>query len=318
MNAATVAFAYAEHQGNVIVQGSISNKTREALNIDSFPKYPKIDFMSEPSYEGLKIFTTDGCVCISHFFNGRKRDSANRPVLSAKVAVIPSEVFNNYSRDLKAVHDFLRHTDIDSMSGSLLAGFIDNNSIVSDFNRISQFVRQYDPDFLADSISCISLNDDVRILYKDVSEGLSFIRAVYLFLPINSIMRTSFSSVCEYEDPIDKENVVLVPRKDISTISKIKGFFDKNEQMEKESYEIDIEKRHVRPKCHVRGVREIISEIISDFTWYSFTWQEKHALLLDYLNDVLSDRKASLVSMSNKLGTMKKTLDRVTELEQRA
>lgn len=315
MNITKIAFAYTEHQGNVIVQGSIANKTREALNIESFPKYPKIDFMSDPSYEGLKIFAVDKDICISHFFNERKRDCANRPILSAKVAVIPADIFNNYGRDLNAIRDYLRQTSIDTMSDSLFTAFIKNNSMVSEFNRISRFVAQYDYNFLADSICCLSLHMDAKILYRDVSEGLSFIRAIYVFLPISSIMKTSFSSVCEYEHPLNRESFVLVPKKDYSTLSKIKGFFERKNQEERESYEVDIAQQQVRPKCHGKGVKEIISEIVSDFTWYSFTWDEKYALLLDYLNDTLSEKKESLLSMSEKLGTMKETLERVRELE---
>lgn len=314
-----IVFAYVDAQEEVRSTAPLNRDENNELSVESFPSYPRMNFTDIPKYEGTKIFVIGAKICISYFYYGGRNDRFGRPVISAKIAMIPLNKFNGIYRDVIAIIDFLKNSIVERSSEQELKSYLMQNSVVSKSQVFSSFLNRYGLDFLSKSISCLIKSSNVDIYYTTLAERDSFLRAIYLLLPLSVLSCTSFASECESPESEQRETYVLVPERMSNTKFKLrsvelatKKIFGKKSS---EQLEIHINEQTVCIGPNLKVIKPILSEILRNEEWYTIPWTEKYLILTKLLDNIISGEKTSLFKQYNKLHQMDETLKTIKKLE---
>lgn len=272
----------------------------DTLRIEAFPAYPKTDFPDLKNYSGIKVFPVDDFIAISYFINEGHKDSSGRPILSARVALIPKEQFNTCGRDLEAVKMFLKGMKIETAS-SQFANFINEKSAKEE--EFIRLINSLGEELPTKAIDCMLSYSKVNIHYnKDKSLAESLVRLAYLLLPIDVIASNSYSSDCSYISSPQRENYIL-------TQGRV------SEDKKKEVSFLDVDSGKASRGKYSKKLNKIIKEIASGREWYTFTWEEKYSLFLKLIEAWFSGRRVKIIETSEKLRRMKETINIVKQLE---
>ncbi|MBS7251262.1 MAG: hypothetical protein KIH08_11860 [Candidatus Freyarchaeota archaeon] len=300
-----VIFAHADYQEDVETTEPVKPRIRDTLKTEAFPAYPKMDFPSLKDYSGIKVFPIEDFAAISYFLNERRRDSSGRPVLSARVALIPQKFFNTWGRDLDAVKTFLKSLKIETASNQSFLDFVREKSAIFNREELVRLINSFGGEYVAKAIDCIMSHHKVNIYYGDKGLAESLVRSVYLLLPISIIMSKSYSSECSYISGSQRENYVLTPGGDV------RG----GDRGGKEIGFLDVDSGKASSGKYFKKLKILIEEIVRGKEWYTLTWEEECLLLLELPEAWFSGRKIKMTEASNKLQKMEETLNAVRMLE---
>ncbi len=307
---ADVAFAYVDYQESVVTSTPLEPKIENSLKIRSFPSYPRMDYSELPNYEGLKIFGIADTICISYFLYMGEKDELARPLLSARVAIIPTTKFDLYGRDVIAVRDFLKVSRDTFPLKEDFFYFIENNSFILDNKKFKETIQKFDLKFLINSISCLITHDKVSIYYLDTSIAESFIRVVYSILPLRILKERSFSTECEVTGSPYAENYVMIPMKEKKRL--FPNIFDKKND---KRVEINLEKKKSHHGKYTQIINAVVSELAYGEDWYTISWKEKYQILVTFLDKIISGERVRIVTLSEKLSKMSNTIERIKSIE---
>lgn len=298
-----IIFAHADYQEAVRTNGPISRRAEDALRTEVFPAYPKMDFPSLREYSGIKVFPVEGFIAVSYFLNEGRKDSSGRPVLSARVALIPQKLFNTYGRDLDAVKIFLKNMKFETASSQSFMSFVKEKSAAPNEEEFVRLIDLLGEERSTKIIDCMLSYSRVNIHYKDKSLAESLVRLAYLLLPMSVIASNSYSSECSYLSGPQRENYVLTP----------KG--EGGETEKKEVGFLDVDSGKASNGKYYKKLKMIIKEIASKSEWYTLTWEEKYSLLLELVEAWFSGRRVRIIDTSEKLRKMEETINTVRQLE---
>ncbi|MEM2144563.1 MAG: hypothetical protein QW279_04330 [Candidatus Jordarchaeaceae archaeon] len=298
-----VIFAQADYQEDVETTEQVKPRTRDVLKIEAFPAYPKMDFPSLKDYSGIKVFPVEDFVAISYFLNEGHRDSSGRPVLSARVALIPQKLFNTCGRDLDAVKMFLKGMKVETASSQSFLDFVKEKSAIFKREELVRLINSFGEEYVAKATDCIMSHHQVNIYYRDRGLAESLVRSAYLLLPISVIMSKSYSSECSYISGSQRENYVLAPGG------------EGGDGGGKEVGFLDVDSGKASGGKYSKKLKIIIEEIVRGREWYTLTWEEEYLLLLELLEAWFSGRKIKMTEMSDKLRRMEETVNTVKQLE---
>lgn len=298
-----VIFANVDYQENVRTTLPVGRSVEDALRTEAFPAYPRMDFPFLSDYSGIKVFPVEDFIAISYFFNEGRKDSSGRPVLSAKVAVIPQKLFNSCGRDIEAMKIFLKNTKLEAESSQSFMNFIREESAVFNKEKFVRLINFLGEERAAKAVDCIMSHSRVNIYYKDKSLAESLVRLVYLLLPISVVASSSYSSECSYLSGLQRENYVLTEGEGSEGERKEVGF-------------LNVDSGKASSGKYFKKLKILIKEITSGSEWYPLTWEEKYFLLLELVEAWFSGRKIiKMTEMSEKLRKVQETIDAIRQLE---
>ncbi|MEM2614359.1 MAG: hypothetical protein QXO15_09095 [Nitrososphaerota archaeon] len=306
-----ITFAHVRFQEEITTSLPLENEVKNKVAFSSFPSYPSSNWPFLRGYEGLKIFSSGERICVSYFFNGGEKDRFGRPILSARVMIIPRDEFDRCCRDVIAVMNLLKNLETINAASSLYVSFLERSALTSNFEAFSNFLQNQEPKFIAKSLSLMIANKRVNIFYENIKDAYSWIRAIYLFMPIDVITKTSFVTDCERLNQVDRENYVMVPRErrvDSHLLAKIL------KRKLARVANINLEKRSARGKSY-ELIEHVILETINDEMWYGIEWYERYRILLELLNKVVTGERPSMTQISEKIRHMSKTIEKTKFLE---
>jgi hypothetical protein len=310
--ASTLAFAYVTAQEETVTNIPIEKDLKTIVKLKCFPSYPNSGWPREPNYNGLKIFPAMNNLCISYFFNEGKKDRFGRPILSANVIIIPKHLEWQY-RDIGMWITSLKKMDINKVTFESLEESLRKNTVTASQQTLKAFLEGQSISFIANSVGCLISNDRINILYSSQDELYRWLEAAYLFIPLSTLQNRLFVSDCEGLSQENRENYVAIHKSEKT--SPLQPFTQLFEKKPKDIEIIDIDKHKADGGEYAKLLEGVISEICWEKNWYSIDWEERNRLLITFLNKAVLEKKVSLHEISEKIGAMAETLDRVRSLE---
>ena len=281
--------AFVDHQEFVESSKPLDERIKYELTVKAFPTSPKIDYYKRPNYEGLKVFSLNNYLCISSFFYANRTDRFGRPVLSAKVALIPFDSMQEIFRDIVAVGEALKLIRLEDASEEEFVKLVESRSIVTDMSRFRSLAAMFDIDFLARSISLIASFDKGKLIlyYSDIRRAYSFIRVAFSLLPLKVIVSKTLTTECEPSINYCDEDIVFLPfgvsEKNLLEESAPKTrivdiFSDIVRKLinRKKSFEIDLVKNKTGKGKYEKLFKIVLEELIDGEEWYTISWNEKY------------------------------------------
>jgi hypothetical protein len=182
------------------------------------------------------------------------------------------------------------------------------NLAVTEKELFEQLVEQFEPGFLGDAAGTLLERERASVVVSDRSRADSFIRLVYSVLPVDHLQRLSVVSDCASPDRDDTEDVVLTEREE-ATSSRFGGF-----RRGTADGTIDLFQEIASNNQYSACLTDIYAELAADEGWFDIDWNEKHAILTDFLARRYAGDDCDIIDSSDKLSAMQRTIERARNI----
>lgn len=277
------------------------------LRVQPFPESTPLDF-TEDDYSGFKVFTMRSRFCVSYYAYDGTTDSSNRPVLTARFALLDPEEFARLGHDAVAVKEYLRTT---SLHGSEVdfEQFQDRINTVADRTTFENAAGQFDEVFVARAVSHMLTAGSTNLYYENPVLAERFIRVAFSLLPGEYLMERSFSSRCADPQSETEDLLLLSASRQLAGRGQNRSVLGRlrTSKSDRDIY-LDLGKSP-RGKYDY-AVYEVLCELLAGIDWYDIPWSEKRAILHEFIASKYLGRKMEPTEISDTLKRMQETVER--------
>lgn len=281
----------------------LSHEERVDVSMEAFPRSAPLDVRGG-NFRALKVFPAGACIAVSHIFDGGRADEWDRPILSARVALIHPGHQNAWGREMEAVGAALAMLE-DERTGSrhgsaLVADAIQRNGILSSRERWAEAIRELKIplEFLARVAHLCTLGSDVVFVAPNPAQMPRLLTLALALVPPSRLVTLRACTCCYNLHAEGREEIVFVVQrpaeKGRDVWARFSGRLGPAERAVIDWATFTAPRMRGSP-CGSEVFEAALRELLEAKPWPGLDFPEMHRMILYCLDALLAKREKKLL-----------------------